>query len=65
MISYFAKKDNTGIFLSKSIQMDNMLAKGFSIYRKNDDDSETLIATPDDGYLYEKPIIEQIGSIKI
>ncbi len=59
MVSYFAKKGNSGIFLSKSEQMDKMLANGADIYRKNDDGSEELIATPDEGYLGERPVIEQ------
>lgn len=60
MASYFAKKGDAGIYLMASQQMDIMLAKGFDIYRKNDDGSENLIATPDEGYLNERPFIEQM-----
>lgn len=60
MSSYFAKKGNAGIYLMASQQMDTMLAKGFDIYEKNDEGLEILIATPDEGYLYERPFIEQI-----
>lgn len=59
MVSYFAKKGNGIIYLSKSEQMDEMLAKGASIYSDNGDGSNTLIATPDEGYLSERPVIEQ------
>lgn len=59
MVSYFAKKGNTGIYLAESSQMDKMLAKGFDIYAKGDDGTKILIATPDDGYLGERPVIGQ------
>lgn len=64
MINYFAKKGNTGIYLAESSQMDKMLAKGFDIYA-NDDGDEVLIATPDDGYLGERPVIGQPVPVKI
>ena len=62
MISYLALLDNTGIFLSKSSQMDEMLSNGFSIYTVDENDNKTLIATPQDGFLVEKPVIEGMGT---
>lgn len=64
MSSYFAKKGNAGIYLMASQQMDTMLAKGFDIY-KEENGVRTLIATPDEGYLYGKPTIEQTAPFKI
>lgn len=58
MTSYIAIKDGSGIHLSKSEQMDRMLSNGFSIY-KIDDGVKTLIATPEKGFLAERPIIGQ------
>lgn len=58
MESYFAEKDNYGIFLSRTEQLDTYLKNGFSIYRFSDDKGEELIASPEKGYLVEKPILE-------
>ncbi len=65
MVSYLAVKGNSGIYLSRpDIQMDGMMAKGMDIY-KEENGVRTLIATPDEGYLYGKPTIEQTAPFKI
>jgi len=64
MTKYLARKGNTGIFLSKTEQMDQFLAKGFDIYKLKDGE-EFLIATPDIGYLNERPEIEKTATINI
>lgn len=55
MIFYKAKKENSQIYLINSDQMDKYLDKGCDIYIE-EDGKDTLIATPKDGYLVEKPI---------
>ena len=54
MSVYLAKWENNGIYLSRDEQMDYYLNKGASIY-KEEDGVETLIATPENGYLIERP----------
>lgn len=58
MESYFAEKDSYGIYLSKTEQLDKYLKNGFSIYRFVDEKNKQLIASPEKGYLIEKPILE-------
>ncbi len=52
---YKAKKEGSQIYLKDSDQMDRYLEKGCDIYEENEDGSNTLIATPEKGYLVEKP----------
>jgi hypothetical protein len=52
---YYAINDNEKIYLSKDIQMDKYLSKGYSIYEENAI-SDILVATPSDGYLISKPV---------
>ena len=52
------EEGNYGIYLSSSEQMDHYLQNGFHIYEEEygkDDLKRTLIATPKDGFLYERP----------
>ncbi len=58
---YFAKKTNEKIqySISDSDEMDKYLTNGFSIYQLDIENKETIIATPDKGYLIEKPIFPQ------
>lgn len=51
---YLAKWKGGCVFLSRDEQMEEFLTKGASIYSV-DNDVETLIATPEDGFLVERP----------
>lgn len=53
-MAYLAKWDDTSIYLSRDEQMEQYLEKGASIYRE-DGGAETLIATPEQGFLIERP----------
>ena len=56
---YLAEWEGGNIFLSKDSDMDDYLAKGACIYAKEDllSDEKTLIATPEDGFVVERPTI--------
>lgn len=56
IFGYAARMDGTQVFLGNSSQMDEYLGKGASIYLIYNDWSEKLIATPEDGYLVDKPV---------
>ncbi len=57
MKKYFAisKEDKQGTYLSVDKQMDKYLALGWDIYEE-DAGVETLIATPEKGFLIERPV---------
>lgn len=56
MVTYFAiTPANTGFYLTDDRQMDAWLERGAKIYRETDGEPMTLIATPQDGYLVERP----------
>lgn len=57
MKKYLAKKNNSAIFLSRTEQFDEYLKNGCEIY-EIDGDTETKIATPKEGFMIEKPILE-------
>lgn len=57
---YMAKKDGYATLLSKDSQFDEFLAKDCEIYSIDDNDNEVLIATPKDGFLRERPTLEQV-----
>lgn len=61
MTKYLAQVGNTGIYLSKTEQMDKMLKNGCDIYKIDENGVKTLIATPGQGYLIQKPTIEQVA----
>lgn len=54
MTEYIARKDDNQTYLAKDSQMDDFLKNGCNIYMVKNG-IETLIATPEDGYLVEKP----------
>ena len=54
-MEYLAKWNGGCVFLSRDTQMDEFLSKGASIYSV-ENDAETLIATPEDGFLAERPV---------
>lgn len=57
-MQYVAEKDGYATVLSRDEQFDEYLDKGCSIYSV-DGENETLIATPEDGFLTEKPTLEK------
>jgi len=54
MISYIAKWEDGSVYLARDEQMEQYLDKGASIYRA-EDEVETLIATPEQGFLVDRP----------
>lgn len=62
MSKYIAKIDKfNAIVLSRNEQLDEMLNNGYSIYYIDDNLNETIIASPDQGYIVEKPMLEEIS----
>lgn len=59
MKGYVAEKDGSAIFLTKDVQLDMALEKGCNIVRVEDDDTQTVIATPEQGFLKERPSLEE------
>lgn len=53
-MAYLAKWGDTSIYLSRDEQMEQYLEKGASIYRE-EGEVETLIATPEQGFLVDRP----------
>lgn len=66
MKDYAAKAPDgtTGTFLSVDTQMDHYLKYGWSIFQIEDGE-ETLIATPETGFLVERPVFPIRESIRI
>lgn len=58
---YYAENQNERIYLSETKQSDKYLELGYSIYKVNEP-TDILIATPEEGYLTDKPQIEDEGS---
>ena len=58
MKGYAARRDGSAIYVTKDKQIDEMLENGCDIVRVEDDDSVTVIATPKDGFLEERPILD-------
>ena len=56
----FAERDHFRIFLTEDCQMEQYLAQGASLYVK-DGDHEELLATPESGFVRERPILERKG----
>lgn len=58
--TYIAEKSECDItvYLSKTKQLDEYLKNGFSIYKFIDDENKQLIASPENGYLVDKPSLE-------
>lgn len=63
MKGYIAILDGNAQFLTKSEQMDNALKNGCSIAKVDDDGTETVIATPEKGFLFERPELEKTGTM--
>lgn len=64
MKGYIAKKDGSAKFLSKDSQMDTALENGFDIVKVEDDGTETVIATPEKGFIVERPELEKKGTME-
>lgn len=68
-MEYLAKsKDGkSAIFLTIDTQMDMYLEKNCDIYQYDDNGKEKLIATPEDGFLIERPVFpeKKIGGIRV
>lgn len=60
MIMCRAVIENTSKYLCGNGQMDKYLEKGYSLYIEGDE--EYLLATPEKGYLREKPDISPIST---
>jgi hypothetical protein len=61
MSLYLAKWNDGSVYLSRDSQMEEYLGKGASIYLE-ENDVETLIATPTEGFLIERPTFPETQS---
>ena len=58
---YLANFGNSEIYLRRDTQMDKYLSMGASIFHEDEDTQErTLIATPEDGFLVERPVFPEV-----
>ncbi|BFK26953.1 MAG: hypothetical protein E6124_04160 [Blautia producta] len=65
MKRYIAAKDDNGIFLTKDEQFDKALTAGCVILEIEDGQPERVIATPTEGFLEERPTLENSERIEI
>lgn len=56
----FAEKDHFRTFLSQDSQMDQYLANGATLYI-TDGTHEEVLATPEDGFVRERPTLVRMG----
>lgn len=63
MKGYAAELDGSAIFLTKDTQLDAALKSGCNIVRIEDDDGQTIIATPENGFLEARPTLEETGTM--
>lgn len=63
MKGYAAELDGSAIFLTKNAQLDTALKNGCNIVRIEDDDGQTIIATPENGFLEDRPTLEETGTM--
>lgn len=59
MKGYIAKSDYGAMFLTKDSQFDTALKNGCNIIRVEDNDEQTVIATPELGFVEKRPTIEK------
>ncbi len=64
MKGYAAEINGDAIFLTKDAQIDMALKNGCNIVRIEDDDGQTIIATPENGFLEDRPTLEDTGIMK-
>lgn len=55
----------TSVSLTRDSQMDEHLTRGANIYAVDDTEEATLIATPKDGFLVERPVFPVTTTIRI
>ena len=58
-----SKDGMTQIYLTRDSQMDKHLENGFNIIAETDDGKEILIATPEKGFLVERPVFPVVHSV--
>ena len=58
MKGYAAEINGDAIFLTKDTQLDTALKNGCNIVRIEDDDGQTIIATPENGFLEDRPTLD-------
>lgn len=63
MKGYAAELDGSAIFLTKDTQLDTALKNGCNIVRIEDDDGQIIIATPENGFLEDRPVLEETGTM--
>lgn len=63
MKGYAAELNGSAIFLTKDAQLDTALKNGCNIVRIEDDDGQTIIATPENGFLEDRPTLEETGTM--
>ena len=63
MKGYAAEINGDAIFLTKDAQLDTALKNGCNIVRIEDDDGQTIIATPENGFLEDRPTLEETGTM--
>lgn len=63
MKGYAAELNGSAIFLTKRAQLDTALKNGCNIVRIEDDDGQTIIATPENGFLEARPTLEETGTM--
>lgn len=63
-MAYLAKWDGGQTYLSKDTQMEEYLEKGASIYCESNN-HQSLIATPEKGFLIERPVFPIVASSSI
>lgn len=63
MKGYAAEINGDAIFLTKDAQLDTALKNGCNIVRIEDDDGQTIIATPENGFLEDCPTLEETGTM--
>lgn len=59
MKGYAAEINGDAIFLTKDAQLDTALKNGCNIVRIEDNDEQTIIATPEHGFLETRPELEK------
>lgn len=58
------EEGNSSVWLTRDSQMEEHLSRGAKIYQ-NDGDEMTLIATPADGFLVERPVFPVAETMRV
>lgn len=62
---YTSEEETTIVFLTSGGQMDKYLELGCSIYEVDEEGEQTLIATPEDGFLVDRPVFPVKETVRI